>query len=260
MIDKQSSANSKRFGVERISQHSHSIAALSQIRHIQLFTMSAVGGNDGNQKMVPFIEIERMLIECVGEISGVDMDGHEYKGIEHLWDVELSNTELPRRSPDSDDSDDDDDDDIVQMKARSSTNQNITEKPISSDGEKGKRWYNTAYDFWENEKNCPTTDDGVLGGYGKITPEDVKGSHSFLDQLSIIRPTLRFDHAADCGAGIGRVTKHLLLHRFQHVDIIEQSPRLLAAAPEYIGEMSSRATCIVQKLQVSAIKAEKITE
>jgi AdoMet dependent proline di-methyltransferase len=221
--------------------------------------MSAVGGNDGNQKMVPFIEIERMLIECVGEISGVDMDGHEYKGIEHLWDVELSNTELPRRSPDSDDSEDDNNDDIVQMKVRSSNKQSTNDKPLTADTEKGRRWYNTAYDFWENEKNCPTTDDGVLGGYGKITPEDVKGSHSFLDQLSIIRPTLRFDHAADCGAGIGRVTKHLLLHRFQHVDIIEQSPRLLAAAPEYIGEMSSRATCIVQKLQVSPLKIEQIT-
>ncbi len=54
------------------------------------------------------------------------------------------------------------------------------------------------------------------------------------------------------GAGIGRVSKHLLLHRFQHVDLIEQSPRLLAAAPEYIGvqDGSERVTCIVQGLQV----------
>ena len=38
----------------------------------------------------------------------------------------------------------------------------------------------------------------------------------------------------DCGAGIGRVTKHLLLPMFERVDLLEQSPRLLAAAPAYL--------------------------
>jgi protein N-terminal methyltransferase len=200
--------------------------------------------------LASFMEIEKMLTASVGTISGVDMNGREYEGIEDLWNVELNNTE---REPSSDSENDSDDDNHEennqpeQTKAKSSSTTEV--KTIDANGEKGTRWYDTAYEFWESEKNCPTTDDGVLGGYGRITPEDVKGSNLFLDKLAALRPSLSFDRAGDCGAGIGRVTKHLLLHRFNHVDIIEQSPRLTAAAPEYIGEMSSRSTCIVQKLQ-----------
>lgn len=74
----------------------------------------------------------------------------------------------------------------------------------------------------------------MLGGYGVITPVDIQGSREFLESL---RATLGFEmrNAADCGAGIGRITKNLLLPMFQHVDLVEQSPRLLAAAPAYIG-------------------------
>ena len=111
-------------------------------------------------------------------------------------------------------------------------------------------WYSRAFNYWESEANCPVTDDGVLGGYGKLTPMDVKGSNQFLDELVALRPELCFDVAADCGAGIGRVSKNLLLHRFARVDLIEQSPRLTKAAPAYIGPDSSRAACICQGLQV----------
>lgn len=213
--------------------------------------------------VISFLEIEKMLIAAVGEISGVDMYGREYKGIEDLWNVELNSTERPPLDVDDHESDDEDDEDGTHDTKVISTAVNSKLKAITTKSSKnistenlipdqGKRWYNTAYDFWEDAKNCPVTDDGVLGGYGRITPEDVKGSNSFLDQLALIRPSLCFDRAADCGAGIGRVTKHLLLHRFKYVDIIEQSPRLLAAAPSYIGEMSYRANCIVLKLQVDA--------
>ena len=46
------------------------------------------------------------------------------------------------------------------------------------------------------------------------------------------------------------MTKKFLLSRFQRVDMIEQSPRLLAAAPEYIGSEFHRVTCIQIGLQV----------
>jgi protein N-terminal methyltransferase len=58
---------------------------------------------------------------------------------------------------------------------------------------------------------------------------------------------------ADCGAGIGRVTRDVLLPAFDHVDLLEQSPRLIAAAPEYIGEEGSkRVTFLCQGMQVRA--------
>lgn len=92
-------------------------------------------------------------------------------------------------------------------------------------------------------------DDGVLGGYGKLTPEDVKGSNNFLDKLKFHYPSLEFNRVADCGAGIGRVTKNLLLPRFSCVDLVEQSPRLLEASPSYIGDQAHRVTQILSGLQ-----------
>ena len=88
-----------------------------------------------------------------------------------------------------------------------------------------------------------------IGGYGKVTPEDIRDSNIFLDELSKLLPDLKFDRAADGGAGIGRVTKLLLLPRFATVDLIESSPRLLNAAPEYIGEDASRANLVMMGLQ-----------
>lgn len=89
----------------------------------------------------------------------------------------------------------------------------------------------------------------MLGGYGRLTPIDVKGSNSFLDDVKAMYPDFSFGVVADCGAGIGRVTKNLLLPRFERVDLVEQSPRLLAAAPSYIGADASRIVCIERGLQ-----------
>ena len=116
-----------------------------------------------------------------------------------------------------------------------------------------EKWYRDAYQYWENEENCPITDDGVLGGYGSLTPVDVRDSNKLFDELKQLRPTLQYNIAADCGAGIGRVTKHLLLPRFNHVDLIEQSPRLSSATPKYLGKESSRSSCIVLGMQVLTI-------
>ena len=77
------------------------------------------------------------------------------------------------------------------------------------------------------------------------------GSNNFLDYLKSTSPSLEFTRAADCGAGIGRVTKNFLLSRFQHVDLVEQSPRLLGASPAYIGDQAYRVTQILSGLQVT---------
>lgn len=39
---------------------------------------------------------------------------------------------------------------------------------------------------------------------------------------------------ADCGAGIGRVTKNLLLPLFDTVDMVEQNPDFLQKAKDYL--------------------------
>ncbi|KAI9227338.1 MAG: alpha-N-methyltransferase NTM1 [Piptocephalis tieghemiana] len=87
-------------------------------------------------------------------------------------------------------------------------------------------WYSDAENYW---KNVPPTDDGMLGGFSILTGPDVKGSQDF---LSTVIPK---EHAAqlsacDCGAGIGRVSKHFLLPYFSKVDLVEQNAQYLETA------------------------------
>lgn len=58
------------------------------------------------------------------------------------------------------------------------------------------RWYERAYDYWEDSENCALDDNGVLGGYGHISPTDVSGSATFLDRIKSLRPKLGDGKAA----------------------------------------------------------------
>ncbi len=79
----------------------------------------------------------------------------------------------------------------------------------SSEPPNRKEWYQTGYNYWEDESNCPATVDGVLGGFASISQKDLQGSEKFLmDLKSEIRPELKFEReggattrACECGAG-----------------------------------------------------------
>lgn len=176
-------------------------------------------------------DIQTMLLATVGEISGTDSEDRMYDSLEGLWAFEL--------------------DDGNKKKGKKRGGKAGKEQ---GKGKKGGElaWYGDAFDYWEDESNCPVTDDGVLGGYGALTPHDVRDSNLFLDRVKQLRPALQFEHVADCGAGIGRVAKHLLLPRCTRVDLVEQSPRLIQAAPAYVAlppAEASRLTCITLGLQ-----------
>lgn len=68
---------------------------------------------------------------------------------------------------------------------------------------------------------------GMLGGYPHVSRIDLQGSSNFLTKLrrgkqpgskQALPPLSR---VADCGAGIGRITKGLLLNVAQRVDVVE---------------------------------------
>ena len=150
-------------------------------------------------------DIQELLTATVGTICGTDSEDRMYDSIEGLWSYELDNSKKCKKGK------------------KSGTKEELA-------------WYTDAYDYWESEENCPISDDGVLGGFGALTPMDVRDSNAFIDLLLTLRPGLKLERVADCGAGIGRVTKNLLLPRCGVVDLVEQSPRLIAAAPAYCGE------------------------
>jgi len=79
------------------------------------------------------------------------------------------------------------------------------------------------------------TYDGVLGGYGRVSPADITDSRKFLESharslLTDKKEKGRSLRALDCGAGVGRVTQELLLDYFDEVDLVEPVVKLLEAA------------------------------
>jgi galactose mutarotase-like enzyme len=145
------------------------------------------------------------------------------------------------------------------------------------DGETAENsWYNKAAAYYE--ENCPSTLDGVLGGYASISDTDLEGKNAiqsrmltvtteisvsrvhfapnagsrlFIQRLQSLIPKLDWSTGAacECGAGIGRVTKGLLLNlSVTQCDLVEPNARLLSAAPDYIGDKSSNCKFYCSRL------------
>ncbi|KAL5499393.1 hypothetical protein EMCRGX_G010796 [Ephydatia muelleri] len=93
-------------------------------------------------------------------------------------------------------------------------------------------FYHDAQSYWEK---VPSTVEGVMGGFGRLSHQDIKCSKEFL--LPFIQgpgATVKTSRALDCGAGIGRVSKLLLLPLFSEVDLEEQNPAFLEKARVYL--------------------------
>ncbi|KAJ1675561.1 hypothetical protein EV182_001029 [Spiromyces aspiralis] len=106
-----------------------------------------------------------------------------------------------------------------------------------------KRWYTDADSYW---KSISPTVDGMLGGLELVHEPDISDSKAFLEETRNILDignsgsSCGKTHACDCGAGIGRVSKHFLLTQFDTVDLIEQNPEFLRAAEdEYLRDECS---------------------
>ncbi|XP_054169029.1 N-terminal Xaa-Pro-Lys N-methyltransferase 1-like [Oppia nitens] len=113
-------------------------------------------------------------------------------------------------------------------------------------------FYSNGRDYWSQVE--PTLD-GMLGGFTTITGVDITASKRLLNKYfkeldkrstDLIgnkdndddnngQQQQRVTRALDCGAGIGRVSKHLLLKYFDSVDLLEQNPEFLTEAKTYIG-------------------------
>jgi len=115
-------------------------------------------------------------------------------------------------------------------------NMNICDKVVekTSNGDIDE-YYNKAAEHW---KKIEPTIDGMLGGFGKISHSDIEGSSKFLKTLLKNNSTGTV-RALDCGAGIGRITKHLLTRHFQTVDLVEQDRHFLDTAGQYLKDNKS---------------------
>ena len=104
-----------------------------------------------------------------------------------------------------------------------------------------QNWYGTAISYWST---VPATVDGVLGGYGQVSPMDLTESAAFLDALAShgcsTSPGNPASCAVDCGAGVGRVTAGLLMQRFGRVDVVEPVQHFLQQARADLGARGHR--------------------
>ncbi|KAG7187952.1 hypothetical protein KM043_013914 [Ampulex compressa] len=102
---------------------------------------------------------------------------------------------------------------------------------------KEEEFYTAAAKYWDQ---IPPTVNGMLGGFGFISETDIKGSTLFLKSLFEANDGPSKTYALDCGAGIGRITKNLLIRYFKHVDLVEQNPKFLEFARSYLDQCSTR--------------------
>jgi len=91
---------------------------------------------------------------------------------------------------------------------------------------KPTEWYAVGKDYWDRQE---ASDDGVLGGFGRLNSTDVIGSFTFLEAVGKRYPGER-KIALDCGAGVGRVSRDVLVKICPIIDLVEPSANLLNQA------------------------------
>ena len=149
------------------------------------------------------------------------------------------------------------------------------------DNNNDSSWYKQSHDYWQNQMNAPPTVDGMLGGFAILSDRDLIASRKFLDIVlqthcpDIIQTNVNdtasnenvdvggvdrkedstssnntsatgatITRSCECGAGIGRITKGLLLPiGISSCDLVETSSRLLQYAPDYIGSREDVEKC-----------------
>ena len=95
--------------------------------------------------------------------------------------------------------------------------------------------------YWNS---VPTTVDGMLGGYPRISRVDLQGSANFLAKLRREQPSLStkgtLQRGVDCGAGIGRISAGFLSTVCEVIDVVEPVEKFAqeAKAQKMVGKGS----------------------
>lgn len=102
----------------------------------------------------------------------------------------------------------------------------------------GAEFYDKANSYWSG---IPPTVNGMLGGFSHLSDNDVSESRgTILEYFEGPSARLSPDLALDCGSGIGRVSKRLLLQIFKEVELVEQNPLFLKKAKTYLKAYTER--------------------
>jgi len=111
-----------------------------------------------------------------------------------------------------------------------------------ADEQKRQDWYQSGAAYWAATE---PTNDGVLGGYGRVHDADVADSLAFVAPLLASRPK----RALDVGAGIGRVTGGLLLGLCDSIDLLEECGPFLSQARALLAHAGDRVQFFCVSMQ-----------
>lgn len=100
-----------------------------------------------------------------------------------------------------------------------------------------KQFYYRAQKFYED---VPASEEGMMGDFVEISHVDLEGSRKFLSRF--MGPGKAGTKCAlDCGCGIGRVSKGVLLPLFETIEMADMVEAfLLHAHEEYLGDDADR--------------------
>ncbi|XP_067323761.1 N-terminal Xaa-Pro-Lys N-methyltransferase 2 [Anolis sagrei] len=93
------------------------------------------------------------------------------------------------------------------------------------------QFYARAKNFY---KEVPASEDGMMGDYVELSSTDTESSREFLRNFVGGPGKAGTDFALDCGSGIGRVSKYVLLPFFEHVELVDMMENFLTEAQNYL--------------------------
>uniref|UniRef100_A0A7E4W6Q4 Alpha N-terminal protein methyltransferase 1 n=1 Tax=Panagrellus redivivus TaxID=6233 RepID=A0A7E4W6Q4_PANRE len=99
--------------------------------------------------------------------------------------------------------------------------------------DKDPAFYEKAEEYWAS---VASSVDGMLGGFERLHTPDINDSKKFLVHLRKYKYLNGNERALDCGSGIGRVTKHLLLPAFKTVDMVDVTEGFIENSKAYVGD------------------------
>ena len=163
--------------------------------------------------------------------SGVDTDGRSFDNITQLWQEELNTT------PPQSHTEPTPHDTTTTTLTDTATATESTDSEADTTQAKKRKWYDRGAEYWQTQ---PATYDGVLGGFGRLSPIDIRDSRLFLCSLPHIELLSTQHSAIDCGAGVGRIAADLLCPLFGRVDMVEQDETYVRTAQQTITHAAMR--------------------
>ncbi|XP_056379651.1 N-terminal Xaa-Pro-Lys N-methyltransferase 2 isoform X2 [Hyla sarda] len=99
------------------------------------------------------------------------------------------------------------------------------------------QFYARARNFY---RDVPASEEGMMGDFSDLSNTDIESSREFLRKFIGGPGKAGTGFALDCGSGIGRVSKHVLLHMVNNIELVDMTEPFLEEAQNYLEDVAER--------------------